>query len=254
MSSINPLFYSGTSGLNLPMPVSQYPSEFQKKSRLQYYASLFNSLEVNSTFYKLPRHSTVANWAAGVPGNFRFTCKISKTITHSRELQFTRKDVDDFMEVVNNVGEKKGCLLAQFPPSVTIDMLDRLERLLETLAEAVQNTSWKLAVEFRDPSWYEREVYEILAEYNATLVIQDIPKSATPLDHVWGDIIYLRFHGPEPRYRGDYNDEFLKRYATYINTWMAEKKTVYCYFNNTVGAAFSNLQTLNSYVQGSSIF
>ena len=254
MSSINPLFYSGTSGLSLPMPVSQYPSEFQGKSRLQYYASLFNSLEVNSTFYKLPRHSTVVNWAVGVPGNFRFTCKISKTITHARELQFTRKDVDDFMEVVDNVGEKKGCLLAQFPPSVSIEMLNRLERLLETLAEAVQNTSWKLAVEFRDQSWYEREVYEILEEYNATLVIQDIPKSAAPINHIWGDIIYLRFHGPEPRYRGDYNDEFLERYAGYINTWMAERKTVYCYFNNTVGAAFSNLQTLNSYVQGTSNF
>ena len=250
MPSVNQLFYSGTSGLDLPIPRSQYPAEFQGKSRLQYYASLFNSLEVNSIFYKLPRSSTVANWAGSVPDNFRFTCKVSKIITHAKALQFAMKDLDDFMAVVENIGEKKGCLLAQFPPSLKIDRLDGLQRLLETLGEATENTGWKLAIEFRDPSWYERQVYELLEEYNAAMVIQDIPKSATPLSHVKSELIYLRFHGPEPRYRGNYSDEFLKRYAGYINKWLSEKKTVYAYFNNTVGAAVENLQALNSYVQG----
>ena len=251
MTSINLPFYSGTSGLNLPVPMAQYPPDFRGKSRLQYYASLSNSLEVNSTFYKLPRYNTIANWAALVPDDFRFTCKISKTLTHARGLAFSPKDVTDFIAVVDHVGAKKGCLLAQFPPSLKIDQLDRLDSLLETLAEAIENTSWKLAIEFRDASWYEREVYEILEEYNATLVIQDIPKSATPLSHVWGDIIYLRFHGPEPRYRGDYSEAFLKQYAGYIKTWLAEGKTVYAYFNNTAGAAFANQQTLNQYVTNS---
>src|SRR5690348_60963 len=100
MSFVNQLFYSGTSGLDLPVRRSQYPPEFQGKSRLQYYASLFNSLEVNSIFYKLPRSSTVANWAKSVPGNFRFTFKVSKTITHVKELKFAAKDVDDFMKTV----------------------------------------------------------------------------------------------------------------------------------------------------------
>ena len=250
MSPISQQFYSGTSGLNLPLPVAQYPPEFRGKSRLEYYASLFNSLEVNSTFYKLPRHSTLANWAAMVPDNFRFTCKVSKTITHARELKFQKKDVHDFLEVVNHVGERKGCLLTQFPPSLKMDKLDRLEKLLETLAEGIQHTAWKLAVEFRDPSWYEREVYEILQEYDAILVLQDIPRSATPMDLRQGDTVYVRFHGPEPGYRGDYGDEFLKQYAANLNNWMAEGKTVYVYFNNTVGAAFANLSTLNRYMPG----
>lgn len=253
MASINHLYYSGTSGLDLPVPRSHYPAEFRGKSRLQYYASLFNSLEVNSIFYKLPRSSTVANWAESVPDYFRFTCKVSKTLTHAKGLQFAVKDVDDFIKVVEHIDEKKGCLLAQFPPSLKIDMLDRLQSLLEVLAEATENSGWKLAVEFRDPSWYEREVYELLEEYDAAMVIQDIPKSATPLGHVKGDFVYLRFHGPEPRYRGNYSDEFLKRYAGYINTWISEKKTVYAYFNNTVGAAFENLQTLNRYVHESHV-
>jgi uncharacterized protein YecE (DUF72 family) len=76
-----------------------------------------------------------------------------------------------------------------------------------------------------------------------------MPKSATPFKYATGDFIYLRFHGPEPRYRGNYNHEFLKRYAEYINTWINDNKIVYAYFNNTAGAAVENLQTLNKYVR-----
>ena len=248
MSPTTQLFYSGTSGLDLPVPRSQYPLEFRGKSRLEYYSSLFNSLEVNSIFYKLPRSSTVVNWAESVPDNFRFTFKVSKTITHVKDLQFSVKDVDDFIKVVENIGEKKGCLLAQFPPSLKIEKLDRLQKLLETLGEATHNSGWELAVEFRDPSWYEQEVNELLTEFDAAMVLQDMPKSAPPFSFVSGDFVYLRFHGPEPRYRGDYSNEFLKRYAQYIKKWIKEKKTVYAYFNNTVGAAVENLQMLNKYV------
>jgi len=121
MQSTKQRFYSGTSGLNLPVPRSQYPAEFRGKSRLNYYASLFNSIEINSIFYKLPRSSTVANWGEMVPNHFRFTFKISKTITHVKALNFAVKDVNDFVTTVEHIGEKKGCLLAQFPPSLKIE-------------------------------------------------------------------------------------------------------------------------------------
>ena len=242
------LFYSGSSGLNLPVPQVQYPPAFQGKSRLEYYASLFNSIEINSIFYKLPRSSTVINWAESVPDNFRFTFKVSKTITHVKQLDFTNKDVVDFANVVKHIGNKKGCLLAQFPPSLKIDKLDQLQKLLEAFGDATHNDPWKLAVEFRNSSWYEREVYELLEEYDISIVIHDIPASATPvMDN--GDFIYLRFHGPEPRYRGDYSDEFLKGKAKQIKSWMKEKKQVYVYFNNTMGAAVKNLQMLNDLVK-----
>lgn len=77
------------------------------------------------------------------------------------------------------------------------------------------------------------------------MVIHDIAASATPLYKVAGDFVYLRFHGPEPRYRGDYKDQFLRKYAEYINGWIKEGKTVFVYFNNTVGAAVKNLHMLN---------
>ncbi len=124
-----------------------------------------------------------------------------------------------------------------------------MQKLLEALGEATHDKEWRIAMEFRNSSWYEREVYELLEEFNVSMVIHDIAASATPLNPIIGDFIYLRFHGPEPRYRGDYSDEFLKKYAEYIKTWINEKKTVYVYFNNTMGAAIKNLQTLNRIVQ-----
>ena len=249
MHSFNQAFYSGISGVALPVPKSQYPPEFPDKSRLHYYASLFNSVEVNSIFYKLPRSSTVVNWRESVPDNFRFTFKVSKTITHVKELDFKDEDVNAFVQTVANIGDKKGCLLVQFPPSLKIEIMNQLHKLLEALGEATHNNEWKIAMEFRNSSWYEREVYELLEEFNVSMVIHDIAASATPFNDVTGDFIYLRFHGPEPRYRGDYTDQFLKKYAEYIKAWINEKKTVYVYFNNTMGAAIKNLQTLNSYVQ-----
>jgi uncharacterized protein YecE (DUF72 family) len=249
MNSYIDNFYSGCSGLQLPVPVSQFPPAFQGKSRLAYYSSMFNSIEINSIFYKLPRSSTVANWAASVPDHFRFTFKISKTITHIKHLDFAVKDVHDFISTVEHAGEKKGCLLAQFPPSLSIDKMDKLQDLLEELGQAVQGKGWKIAFEFRNPSWYEREVYELLDEYDVSLVIHDIPSSATPLHTKNDSVIYLRFHGPEPRYRGSYGNKLLLQYAVQIREWIENGKVVYAYFNNTVGDAVGNLQTLNKYVR-----
>ena len=249
MVLINKSFYSGCSGLDLPVPRSQYPPEFREKSRLAYYSSLFNSIEINSIFYKLPRTSTVINWAETVPDDFRFTFKVSKTITHVKGLDFAVKDINEFIKTVEHIGNKKGCLLAQFPPSLKIERLDKLQDLLEALGEATQNNEWRIAAEFRNSSWYEREVYELLNEFNISMVIHDIPASATPLHEMPGDFIYLRFHGPEPRYRGSYSNEYLQKYAENIKQWLKEGKTVYAYFNNTVGDAVDNLITLNNYVQ-----
>lgn len=240
-------FYSGCSGLYLPVARIQYPPEFQGKSRLQYYSTLFNSIEVNSIFYKLPRPATIVNWAESVPDNFRFTFKLSKTVTHVKELEFAVKDVNDFVNTVENIGHKRGCILVQFPPSLKMEKLDQLQKLLEALGEATRD-EWRIAVEFRSSSWYEREVYELLNEFNITLVIHDIVASATPLTNIIGGFVYLRFHGPEPRYRGTYSDAFLQRYAGYILQWIKEGKEVYTYFNNTVGDAVGNLITLNRMV------
>ncbi|MBJ7880634.1 DUF72 domain-containing protein [Gelidibacter salicanalis] len=249
MSAVNNLFYSGTSGVVLPVNKSQFPAEFQNKSRLQYYASLFNSVEINSTFYKLPKPTTVLNWAADVPEGFRFTFKISKSITHAPGLAFAVKDVVNFMDVVGNIGTKKGCLLAQFPPSLTIHNLDQLVKLLEIIGEIGQNQPWNICLEFRNSSWSHPQVSKLLLKHNTTIVLHDLSEPSLQWHQIKSNIVYLRFHGPDPRYRGNYSDKFLMEHAQYIKQWIGEEKMVYAYFNNTMGNAFNNLQDLNEKVR-----
>lgn len=248
-SGLRHQFYSGLSGLQLPVPKYLFPPPYENASRLTYYASHFNSIEFNSSFYKIPRPLTVAKWAASVPENFRFTFKLWKGITHNKELNFKEEDVPAFIDSINSVNEKKGCLLIQFPPSLGKEYLSQLDKLLSCIIESDPSYEWKVAVEFRNKSWYHEDVYDLLNYYKATMVIQDIPKSATPLLNHQFDFLYLRFHGPTGNYRESYSEDFLKEYSTLITEWIEEGKTIYAYFNNTMGDAFNNLETLNSFVE-----
>ncbi|MVN23312.1 DUF72 domain-containing protein [Mucilaginibacter arboris] len=244
----NTTFYSGTSGIVLPVPnKTLFPEEFQDKSRLTYYASLFNSVEINSSFYKVPMAATVQKWAESVPANFQFTFKLWKEITHAKKLTFNREDVHHFMEVIGNAGHKKGCLLVQFPPSLKVADRFQLEKLLMVIQETNQGQQWKIALEFRDRSWYKEEIYDLLNAYQMGIVIHDKSSSASPLLGPATNFVYLRFHGPGGSYKGSYTDDFLYEYATYIKGWQDDGKVVYVYFNNTMGDAIQNLMTLNSY-------
>src|SRR6476660_6455942 len=109
-------FYSGTSNIVSPMKQSEHPIEFAGASRLTYYASLFSSVEINATFYKLPKPDTIEKWANSVPADFRFTFKVPKTITHAKDLQFSGEELEVFIETVARAGDKRGCLLVQLPP------------------------------------------------------------------------------------------------------------------------------------------
>jgi uncharacterized protein YecE (DUF72 family) len=242
--------YAGASGLVLPVPNKAcYPPEYQDKSRLCYYASLFNSIEINSSFYKIPMASTVRKWAQDVPANFRFTYKLWRGITHEKGLMFDPADINRFMQVINEAGEKKGCILVQFPPSIKSDNLPQLGSLLYHLRESDTEQQWNIAVEFRHKSWYNDGTAQLLEQYNMGMVIHDLPASAAPLQTPHPDFVYLRFHGPNGGYRGSYSDAFLYEYANYIREWQADGKTVYVYFNNTMGSAVQNLVLLNNYIK-----
>jgi uncharacterized protein YecE (DUF72 family) len=242
-------YYTGTSGLLLPVPNKEhYPQEFKERSRLCYYGSLFNSIEVNSSFYKVPMPSTVAKWAADVPEGFRFTFKLFREITHNKELVFKEEVVHRFMTTISAVGDKKGCLLVQFPGSIRPVHNRQLEQLIKSLLEADAGREWKIAIEFRHPTWYTGETYEMLDHYGIGLVLHDKLTAGGALLDSSTDFRYVRFHGPGGNYRGSYTDDFVYEYASYIKEWLWEGKEVYSYFNNTMGNAIGNLTTLKKYV------
>jgi uncharacterized protein YecE (DUF72 family) len=238
--------YCGTSNVVLPVAnKTQFPEAFKTASRLAYYASIFNSVELNSTFYKLPMARTTEKWAAEVPPGFCFTVKLWKLITHQKELAFEENNIRKFFSVCEGFGEKKGCLLIQLPAGAKAIYSDRFEALLETVAGL--NNGWKIAIEFRDPDWYTDRIYDLLETYSCCLVEHDMPKSATPKEIPGGDTRYFRFHGTEGKYRGSYTDEFLQHKAAEVRRAVMNNTTVFVYFNNTMGAAVHNAISLLNY-------
>ncbi|RZL51357.1 MAG: DUF72 domain-containing protein, partial [Pedobacter sp.] len=223
MSDEEKNYLSGTSGLFLPVPnKTYYPEAFKAKSRLCYYSSLMNSIEINSSFYKIPLASTVKKWCEYVPNDFRFSFKLFKGITHAPQLAFNPAYLAKFIDVINQVGEKKACILVQFPPSVRIANLPQLYNLMLSLQEHNHKNDWNIALEFRHPSLYVEEVYELLEEHKLGMVIHDKGSVESPFDVVQNNFIYLRFHGPGGNYRGSYTDDVLSEYASYISEWLLD--------------------------------
>jgi uncharacterized protein YecE (DUF72 family) len=242
-------FYSGTSGLVLPVKNKlEYPEEYRSKSRLHYYSTLFNSIEVNSVFYKLPRQQTVERWSHEVTGDFKFSFKLSKEITHCRDLIFDKAAINNFFGVINVPDKNKGCILIQFPGKISADYTQQLKKLLTLVSKHTSGTLWRLAVEFRHVSWYDPSTKKLLEPFNATCVIHDIKPFTTEL-LTNSKTIFIRFHGTEKNYRGSYDDALLADYALKIKTWIKEDRTVFAYFNNTLGPAVQNLISLNSLVR-----
>lgn len=234
------LIWIGTSNTTLPGNKTTFPPAFQSKSRLHYYATIFNTVEINSCFYKTPQLSTYERWTREVSPDFRFTLKLSKLITHSKDILVDLSCMENFLETADGTGEKKGCLLVQFPGKLTLDGFEKVERILHQLKEFDPLETWRKAVEFRNPSWYTGETIEMLDEFNATLVLHDHPKAKNfdPLGNA--GFRYMRYHGPTGNYRDSYSPEFLRSQAALINEWRYEGKDVYVYFNNTIGNAFEN--------------
>jgi uncharacterized protein YecE (DUF72 family) len=238
-------FYCGTSGLVLPVPNKQaFPEAYRAGTRLTYYSTLFNSLEVNSSFYKIPRPSTFAKWVTEVSNDFRFTVKLWRGITHAPALDFAPTDVETFMQAAAAIRPRKGCLLIQLPPGAKVDRTSQLECLLGVIAR--HGEGWKIAVEFRDKSWYVAATDALLERFNAGRVLHDMPASFNWEETTIASFVYLRYHGPAGDYRGGYSRERLIRDASRIKKWLAEGKEVYVYFNNTIGSALPDAQFLTS--------
>jgi uncharacterized protein YecE (DUF72 family) len=201
-----------------------YPQEVKDRERLAFYASRFDTAEINASFYRLPAETTVERWAEQVPPGFVFAWKVSRFITHNKKLKDCAEPVRRVFGPMARLGHAQGPALIQLSPQLRRDD-DRLAGFLKLLPKGRQ------AVEFRHDSWYAPQVFQILADFDAALCISD-HHAAPSLWEVTASWVYLRGHGPGGRYVGRYPQAELKRWAKAIAGWRAAGRDVYAYFEN----------------------
>jgi uncharacterized protein YecE (DUF72 family) len=204
---------------------SFYPEEIAASEMLSYYAGQFSTVEINNTFYQLPTEKTLNKWKDTVPEDFLFTVKASRYITHMKKMKDPQKPVSAFLDRVSLLGKRLGPILFQLPPNWKCNP-ERLIGFLRQLPE-----KYRYVFEFRDPSWFIREIYEMLQDKGASFCIYELAGSLSPKE-VTADFIYIRLHGPEQAYEGSYDTETLAGWAGAISSWQAGGHEIFCYFDN----------------------
>ena len=205
-----------------------YPSDVPQSRWLEYYSRLFDTVEINNSFYRLPEASTFASWASRVPMRMVFAVKGSRFLTHMKKLKDPEEPVERLFSRVRALGRHLGPVLFQLPPGWKPDV-PRLEHFLKSLPRDVRHV-----LEFREPSWYSDEIYELMQRHEVSLCLHDMRGSATGRLRV-GPIVYVRFHGPSGRYHGAYPADRLHGWAEWLNGEIEKGTEVFAYFNNDVG-------------------
>ena len=154
---------------------SFYPADLAADDMLRHYATRLPTVEINNSFYRIPREKVLMDWAAQVPPEFSFVLKASRRITHINRLATEDDSLAYFMRTVNVLGDRLGPTLFQCPPSLRLD-LERLRAFLALIPR-----TWRAALEFRHASWFTDEVYQLLREHDAALVAAEEDEDATPL-------------------------------------------------------------------------
>jgi uncharacterized protein YecE (DUF72 family) len=218
--------YIGTSGWSYEHWQDRfYPSDLRESDWLQFYAGRLPTVEINNTYYHMPDSGTLSEWRHVVPPQFLFAVKGSRYITHMKKLKDARDSVSTFLDRISVLGDNLGPILFQLPPNWHCNR-ERLADFLDTLS-----TDFEYAFEFRDHSWLNDDVYDVLAARNIALCIYEFdgflsPKKAT------ADFLYVRLHGPDGPYRGHYDDRTLSGWAGAFSTWSRQGRRIFCYFDN----------------------
>ncbi|MBM3469143.1 MAG: DUF72 domain-containing protein [Alphaproteobacteria bacterium] len=202
---------------------SFYPTNLPSKEYFSYYTQFFNTVEVNSTFYRYPSNNIVRNWHQKAPNGFKYSLKINKTITHIKKLIQIDEDLKRFYDFGEILKDKMGCFLFQFPKSFVFN-LERLESLLK-----IVDTTYKNVIEFRHPSWWNSKVFNELSAAKIIFCTPsgiNLPESIVTLK----SNIYIRFHG-DATYSSTYSNEELLLWSQKIKA--TSPKESWIYFNNT---------------------
>jgi len=229
----------GTSGWHYNHWVGRfYPEGLRKEQWLEFYARHFDTVEINNTFYHLPKPQTMVNWHDKVPAHFLFAVKASRYITHIRKLHNTAEEVQRFFELANLLGRRLGPVLYQLPPSLHKN-LNRLDEFILSLPK--RNHA---VFEFRDRSWYDEDTFDLLRRRGVALCVHDLGDKAPPRI-VTNEIAYVRFHGTSGPYAGNYPDDMLHDWAAWLRSVAGNVRAIYAYFNNDIsGHALNNARTL----------
>jgi uncharacterized protein YecE (DUF72 family) len=237
MSTANCNIRIGTSGWHYGHWAGPfYPADLPKDKWLQYYAQHFDTVELNNTFYHLPKEQSLKRWRTITPKNFVYAVKASRYITHIKKLKDVSEELTRFLDLAALLGRKLGPVLYQLPPSLHKD-LDRLESFIELLPK--KGTA---VFEFRHESWYCEDTYKLLRKFNVGFCIHAVARPSWPCLHglearatprvITSDIIYVRFHGTTGRYSGCYSKSMLANWAKWLKDQSKQVRGIYVYFNN----------------------
>lgn len=227
--------FIGTSGWNYPHWQGVfYPQNLAQRKWLQYYVKFFNSVELNVTFYRLVQKKTFQNWYIRTPKDFYFVVKGSRFITHIKKMKGIEESLNLFMDNVIELKEKLAAILWQFPPSFKKD-LKRLEKFLKLIS----HSKIRQVFEFRNNTWFDKDLYTLLKKYNTSLCIAHSSRFPC-VREVTADFLYLRFHGGESLYSSNYSDKELREWASFAKKFSAKggsasgrrNKDILAFFNN----------------------
>jgi uncharacterized protein YecE (DUF72 family) len=222
-----------------------YAADLPAHDMLARYAEHFSTVEINSSFYRLPEAAVLARWRDSVPQGFVFSAKASRYITHMKKLREPQTTLPPFLERIGVLGARLGPILFQLPPRWQVDVA-RLEAFLQTLGRQHRH-----AFEFRDPSWFGPDVRHLLEKYDAAFCIYDLDGRTSP-KAVTADFVYVRLHGPGAPYQGSYDARTLAGWAGAFSTWSRQGRDIYCYFDNDQqGYAASNALRLKQMLEKS---
>jgi uncharacterized protein YecE (DUF72 family) len=237
--------FVGTSGWSYPHWAKGvfYPARLRSSQWLSYYSRHFCTVEVNSSFYRLPSRRVFEEWRGQTPPGFRFSVKASRFITHIKKLEEAEEPLQRMLSSVQGLAAKLGPLLFQLPPSLSYSR-ERLEAFLATWSKQVKGVCTRGVLEVRHPSWLCDQCYLSLSAAGFALCLSDWPE--LPVEGpLTTDFVFVRRHGPGALYASAYTPSHLEMDARHIEEWCHQGKEVYIYFNNDAfGWAVRNAQTL----------
>ena len=222
----------GTSGWSYKEWIGPFYDD--EKRMFSYYAKFFNTVEINSTFYRYPSRSTIYGLSRAAPPNFIFSAKLPRLITHKKKLDLAediRSDLMRFLELLEPlyVSGRLGCILIQLPPSFKyMDGYERLEGFLDIIPDG-----YEFAVEFRDSSWMREDTWRMLRKYGVAYCVVDEPSFPSEV-HITADFAYFRWHGRNSRvwYNYRYSEKELSEWVPKLEETGKKVKKIYGYFNN----------------------